>query len=41
MLKNGKCVVSYIDVIKLVFEKVNDEGEINGFYYCKDWFKFK
>lgn len=40
-LKNGKRVASYIDVTKLAFEKANDEGEINGFYYCKDWSKHK
>lgn len=36
-LRNGKKVASYIDVTKLAFEKCDEQGEIKGFYYSKDW----
>lgn len=36
-LRNGKKVASYIDVTKLAFEKCDEQGNIKGFYYSKDW----
>tara|TARA_R110000744_G_scaffold82750_1_gene162579 strand:+ start:13973 stop:15649 length:1677 start_codon:yes stop_codon:yes gene_type:complete len=35
--KNGTKTARYIDIKKLAFDKVDEEGEVNGFWYSSDW----
>jgi hypothetical protein len=35
--KNGTKQAKYIDVTKLAFNKVNDDGEVDGFWYSEEW----
>ena len=35
--KNGTKTARYIDIKKLAFDKVDEEGEVNGFWYSLDW----
>jgi len=35
--KNGTKQAKYIDVTKLAFNKVNEDGEVDGFWYSKNW----
>ena len=35
--KNGTKTARYIDIKKLAFDKVDEDGEVNGFWYSSDW----
>ena len=35
--KNGTKQAKYIDVTKLAFNKVNEDGEVDGFWYSENW----
>lgn len=35
--RDGSKSAKYIDVKKLAFDKADENGDINGFWYCKDW----
>jgi hypothetical protein len=35
--KNGTKQAKYIDVTKLAFNKANEDGEIDGFWYSENW----
>jgi len=35
--KNGTKQAKYIDVTKLAFNKVNEDGEVDGFWYSEEW----
>jgi hypothetical protein len=35
--KNGTKQAKYIDVSKLAFNKVNEDGEVDGFWYSEEW----
>jgi len=35
--KNGSKQAKYIDVSKLAFNKVNEDGEVDGFWYSENW----
>ena len=35
--KDGTKTARYIDVKKLAFDKVNEDGDVDGFWWCADW----